>query len=42
LVLEHIVNMTHLRSNKVARHTLEVAEEDCWKSKLVLHIINKY
>jgi len=33
--------MTHIVLNKVIRPDL-VAEEDCWKSKLVLRIINKY
>jgi len=35
--------MTHIGLNKVLRpDLLRVAEEDCWKSKLVLHMINKY
>jgi len=35
--------MAHICLNKVIRPgILRVAEEDCWKSKLVLRIINKY
>jgi len=43
LFLDYIVDMIHIGLNKVIRpNLLRVAEEDCWKSKLVLRIINKY
>jgi len=43
MAFDPIVNMTRICLNKVIRlDILKVAEEDCWKSKLVLRIINKY